>query len=233
MTSDYRPPSGSYRLIVLQPDVAVGRITTGGIFDQHEDWTQQARANILAALERNQSARGGDLRIAATPEEAGWDKAAVEDLILLHRQVGLAIRTRGVLPFRGLQPSNKVLPSKEKRFDWTLGEQAVAFGAATHYDYALFLRAEDSFTSSGRAALEIVGLLGCLARVCIAVPGGHQIAFASLVDLKTGEVVWFNQLLSPSGDIRTPDGAGKMIDKLLETMNNPAPADTTGGYTHR
>jgi hypothetical protein len=115
----------------------------------------------------------------------------------------------------GMQP----LPTKKDRFDWTLGEQAVAFGAATHYDYALFLHAEDSFSSGGRRALQAAGFLGCLVGVCVAVSGGQEIAFASLVDLKTGEVIWFNSLVSGLGDIRTPEGANEMVVKLLESIN--------------
>ena len=45
-----------------------------------------------------------------------------------------------------------------------------------------------------------------------------QVAFASLVDLKTGQIVWFNTLAATSGDIRTPEGAQKMVNSLLDTM---------------
>jgi hypothetical protein len=50
--------------------------------------------------------------------------------------------------------------------------------------------------------------------------GGQQVAFASLVDLKTGQVVWFNTLASSVGDIRTQEGADKMVKTLLESMSN-------------
>jgi hypothetical protein len=56
--------------------------------------------------------------------------------------------------------------------------------------------------------------------------GGQQFAYASLVDLKTGQVVWFNTLAATVGDIRTPDGAKKMVDGLLSTMK-PGKAQAT------
>jgi hypothetical protein len=55
--------------------------------------------------------------------------------------------------------------------------------------------------------------------------GGGQSAYTSLVDLRTGEVVWFNVLQTSSqlpgvqfGDIRTPEGAAQMVERLLGRM---------------
>jgi hypothetical protein len=210
-TADFHPPKGTYKVIVMKPDVTAGLLTAGGIVEPREDWTNQARDNVIKAVEAQETRHGAVVKVAATAKDAGWDPAATEDLVLLHRAVGTAIAMHKY----GTQP----LPTKKDRFDWTLGEQAVAFGAATHYDYALFLHAEDSFSSGGRRALQAAGFLGCLVGVCVAVPGGQEIAFASLVDLKTGEVIWFNTLVTGLGDIRTPEGANEMVVKLLESIN--------------
>jgi hypothetical protein len=213
--SGFHPPKGTYHLIVMQPDVTAGLLTAGGVVEPREDWTNQARDNVVKAVEAQETRHGAVVKIAATTQDTGWDPAATENLVLLHRAVGTAIAMHKY----GMQP----LPTKKDRFDWTLGEQAVAFGAATHYDYALFLHAEDSFSSGGRRALQAAGFLGCLVGVCVAVTGGQQIAFASLVDLKTGDVVWFNMLASTVGDIRTPEGANQMVTKLLESINSELP----------
>jgi len=153
--------------------------------------------------------------VASTREETGADAALVTDLTWLHNAVGRSIQ----LHKYAMYP----LPTKKDRFDWTLGEQAVAFGATTHYDYALFLHAQDSFSSGGRAALQVAGFLTCMVGVCIMPTGGQQIAFASLVDLKTGNVVWFNVLTSTVGDIRSPEGAAKMVSTLLDKMKPGKP----------
>jgi len=208
--SGFRPPKGDYRLIIVQPDISVGVLTAGGIVEPHEEWTQQARENVLKALAAQQADRGGVTKVAATREETGADPELVNDLIWLHKAVGTSIQLHkyAMLP----------LPTKKDRFDWTLGEEAVAFGEATDFDYALFLRAQDSFSSGGRAALQVAGFLTCFVGVCMMPSGGQQIAFASLVDLKTGRVVWFNVLTSSVGDIRSPEGAEQMVSKLLGQM---------------
>lgn len=207
----FHAPTGNYHVIVMQPDVSVGQVTAGGVIEPREDWTNQARGNVIKALDAEQTAHGATVKVAATAVDAGWDPAATQDLIELHRAVGTAIRLH--------KYGNLTLPTKKGRFDWTLGEPAVAFGAATHYDYALFVYAADSFSSGGRVAVQALGALGCLVGVCVVAGGGQQVAFASLVDLKTGRVVWFNSLMSGTGDIRTPDGASQMVGKLLESMH--------------
>lgn len=206
----FRPPAGDYKLVVMRPDVHVGSLTTGGLFEQREEWTEAARHNLIAALKAQQAGRGGHTLIAATRVEAGGDPAAVADLDRLHEAVGGSIKLHKYLGAN--------LPTKKDRFDWTLGEDAVAYGHATGYDYALFLYAQDSFASGGRVALQVLGMAGCIVGACVAVSGGQQAAYASLIDLKTGRVVWFNALASSAGDIRTPEGAAKMIDKLLDQM---------------
>ena len=60
--------------------------------------------------------------------------------------------------------------------------------------------------------------LGRSPTFCAPMSGGRQLAYASLVDLKTGDVVWFNVLQSQLGDIRTQAGAEQMVERLLGRM---------------
>jgi hypothetical protein len=46
--------------------------------------------------------------------------------------------------------------------------------------------------------------------------GGEQVGYASLVDLNTGRVVWFNQLNRMSGDLRNPAPAVETVEALLK-----------------
>jgi hypothetical protein len=107
-----------------------------------------------------------------------------------------------------------------------LGEDAVQLGRRSGFDYALFLYAEDSFASTGRVGLQVLGIAGCFVGFCAPnIGGGGQFGYASLVDLRTGEVVWFNvsqaggQIAGVKfGDIRTHQGAAQMVDRLLDRM---------------
>jgi len=217
---EFTPPQGDYKLLVMRPDVSVGSVTTGGLVEPRADWTEMARTKVLAALRAQQAARGGNVLIMDKRSSLpGVDAETIAELERLHYAVGSSIALH--------KYSGAYLPTKRgKGLDWTLGEDAVALGRRTGYDYALFLHAEDSFASSGRVALQVLGIAGCFVGFCAPnVGGAGQFAYASLVDLRTGEVVWFNVLQAGSqvagikmGDIRTDDGAAQMVDRLLDRM---------------
>jgi outer membrane protein assembly factor BamB len=104
------------------------------------------------------------------------------------------------------------LPTKDGQLDWSLGAGAVqALRERTGADYALFTWVRDSYASSERKAV-MVGML-LLGSVTL---GGNQAGYASLVDLKTGRVVWFRDLDRMWGDLREPQPAAETVDALLE-----------------
>jgi len=217
---EFTPPQGNYKLLVMRPDVSVGSVTTGGMVEPRADWTEQARANFLTALRAQQAERGGNVFIMEKRESLeGVEADTVAELERLHYAVASSIALH--------RYSGAYLPTKRsKGLDWTLGEEAVALGKRTGYDYALFLYAEDSFASTGRVALQVLGVAGCFVGFCAPnIGGAGQFGYASLVDLRTGEVVWFNVSQASSqiagikfGDIRTPEGAAQMVDRLLARM---------------
>ncbi len=216
----FTPPTGEYKLLVLRPDVSVGSLTTGGMVEPRADWTEQARSNIIAALKTQQGLRGAQVTIierrnqlpgVEEQELAEMERlnAAVDQAIVLHKYLG------------------DYLPTKRgKGLDWSLGTVATSLGHKTGYDYALFLHAEDQVASTGRIALGVLGIAGCFVGFCAPnIGGATQLDYASLVDLKTGDVVWFNVVRAGSeipgikfGDLRTPQGAAQAIDRLLNRM---------------
>lgn len=216
----FTPPQGDYKLLVLRPDVTVGSLTTGGMIEPRADWTDQARGAIDAALRKQQATRGGKVHVIQRRGELpGIGEQELADIERLNFAVAQSIVIHKYL--------GDYLPTKRgKGLDWTLGEGAVRLGQKTGYDYALFLHAEDQVASTGRIALGVVGLAGCFVGFCAPnVGGATQLNYASLVDLKTGEVVWFNVVIASSqvpgikfGDLRTPQGAGQMVERLLGRM---------------
>ena len=216
----FTPPQGDYKLLVLRPDVTVGSLTTGGMVEPRADWTEQARTNIIAALQAQQAGRGGRLQILERRNQLqGTSEQEVADFERLFYAVGESIVIHKYL--------GEYLPTKRgKGLDYTLGEDAVRLGQRTGYDYALFLHAEDQVASGGRVALGVLGLAGCVVGFCAPnIGGATQLDYAGLVDLKTGEVVWFNVVRAGSevpgikfGDLRTPQGAAQMVERLLGRM---------------
>jgi len=215
----FTPPQGDYRLLVMRPDVTVNSLTTGGVAQPRADWSEQARTNIVQALRAEEGARGGKVLILAHRNELPNVSAdEVADVERLNYAVAQSIALH--------KYSGAALPTKHgKGLEYTLGEDAVSLGRRTGYDYALFIHAEDNIASTGRTALQVLGVAGCFIGFCAPSGGSNQFAYASLVDLRTGEVVWFNVLQTGSqlpgvsfGDIRTPEGSAQMVERLLGRM---------------
>jgi hypothetical protein len=215
----FTPPQGDYKLLVLRPDVSVASLTMGGVPEQRADWTEAARAAIVTALRTQQGARGGQLLIADRRTNVpGADSATVADLERLNAAVDQAIAEH--------KYSGNTLPTKRRMgLDYTLGQDAIDFGRKTGFDYMLFLHAEDQIASGGRVAMQVIGIAGCFIGFCAPAGGSGQLAYASLVDLHSGEVVWFNVLQTGSqlpgmgyGDLRTQAGADQRVERLLGRM---------------
>jgi hypothetical protein len=75
----------------------------------------------------------------------------------------------------------------------------------------LFIWVRDSYASGERkVAMLALAALGAISL------GGEQNGYASLVDLHTGRVVWFNRLSRLWGDLRQPEPATETVEALLE-----------------
>jgi hypothetical protein len=127
-----------------------------------------------------------------------------EQLVKVHGAIG-----KTILVTRTFQ----LLPTKQGKFDWTLGPVAKTLKETYDADYAMFVFIRDSYSSPGRVAVIIIG-----AALGIGVPGGAQVGFASLVDLDTGDIVWFNRLARGVGDLRTEAAARETVEVLLKDL---------------
>ena len=189
-------PSNS--TIALMPvDVELFEISAGGVVEPRAEWTATASKNIMADLRVRKAKLG-----ARATEITGEQDEAVEALNGLHGAVARAIV---VHHFGGLK-----LPTKDGKLDWTLGPDAAKLQVKSGADYALFTWVRDSYASAERKAMMVVGaLLG------VGMTGGVQRAYASLVDLRTGQVVWFNRIVRGTGDLREPEPAAETLTALL------------------
>ena len=196
-------PAGDARIVVMPLDVELFELSAAGLPEPKADWTEAAKGHLLAAFEAEQAERRLDLDVldeAALPGEVLDDLHQIQSL---HEAVGQTIRESGMI----------VLPTKKDKFDWTLGPRTAVLRDATGARYALFTHIRDSYSSAGRVAMIIVaGMFG------VGLPGGQQVGFASLVDLETGDVVWFNRLMRGNGDLRTAQAARETAGVLLTDL---------------
>lgn len=197
-----RPP-GLVRVLLMPLDVELSELTVGGMLEPRADWTEQAQTHVQAALDEALRGKHAALVLYNPPAGDPDQTKADRQLLKLHDHVAGAILLNSFVP----------LPTKKGRFDWSLGEGVKQLRERAKADYALFILLRDSYASGGRVALMVAGaLLG------VVVPGGSQIGIASLVDLRGGDIVWFNRLGRGAGDLRTPEAARTAIESLLTEL---------------
>lgn len=193
------PPAGA-RVLLVKPDVQLAVLTAGGVDEARADWSQQGQSNLEQSVATQLKSKSYAFK-EVDPNTIMSGRSG--QLIRLHQAVGESILTFGY----GLY----ALPTKKAGLDWTLGDGAKALADSQGADYALFVHASGNYASGGRVATAVG-----MAVIGVHIPLGSQTVFASLVDLRTGQVVWFNTALAgPSDDMRTPAGAATLTTSLL------------------
>lgn len=192
-------PKGSV-LTVMQPDVELFSISAGGIPEPKADWTEAAVKHVQKSIDDRMTGQGLSIRDLS---ESDVDELA--EVNALHAAVARSIALHHMMA------GNFALPTKNGKLDWSLGDAVAPLREKAGSDYALFVWMRDTYASAERkVAMFALALLG------IGVPGGFQVGYASLVDLRTGQVLWFNQLVRGTGDLREEEPAKETISALLK-----------------
>lgn len=185
------------KLVLIPADMELFSISAGGLVEPRADWTDAAQKHFTQALAAQGPRLGPN---TSTLPAAQLDE--VHEVAALHRAVADAI---------SLHHRRLVLPTKQGKLDWSLGEAVQPLKARTGADYALFTWIRDSYASNERKmAMLAMALIGAIS------VGGEQVGYASLVDLNTGRVVWFNELNRMWGDLRDERAAKETVDALLK-----------------
>ncbi len=201
-----KPAAGS-TILMVAPTVSLGLLTAAGSTEPKDEWSKASQQYIAASL--GQSLQNRSYKTTSIDANTYDDPRALQ-ILKLNSAVTDSI-------YANKLPMSK-LPTKAS-FDWSLGDGASALlppgsDPAAPPAYALFVDVAGNYSSSGRAAMAVG-----MALLHVAVPLGSQAIQATLVDLKTGQVVWYQDMIVPSGtDIRTAEGAGAAVNTLLKKL---------------
>ncbi len=201
------PANSGKKILILRPSISVGAQSTAGMFEPNGEWTEQAKANLQAALAKVQSSLGNAVIVA--PEAYGEDAQALQEHMQLFAAVSDAVIRYQF--FVGNRLPTKKRDNKNAVFDWSLGKGVTNLPGAKDADYGLFLFTKDAYGSTGRKMLQLFAAVGG-----ISVKSGVHQGYAGLVDLRTGDLLWLNADAEMGGDVREPDGSEKRIQQLLE-----------------
>lgn len=186
-------------IVVMPLDLELFSVSAGGVLEPKADWTESAQGFMQASLLKK--AKSLQLNVKELADSDSDDFAEISSLhaavarsIALHHKSNVNLR----------------LPTKNNQLDWSLGDAVLPIRNKTGADYALFVWVRDSYATAERKIA-----MFALAVVGVGIGGGAQTGYASLVDLKSGQVMWFNQLRRASGDLRVADSADETVQVLL------------------
>lgn len=197
----------SKKILLFRPSVRVGEQSTGGLFESNAEWTEQAKTNIQAALDRLQGQLGNEVAVA--PEAYGDDARNLQEHMALFAAVSQSVIEYQF--FVGNRLPTKKRDNKADVFDWSLGKSVADLPGAKDADYGLFIYNRDAYGSTGRKVLQVFAMLGG-----VGVTAGEHVGYAGLVDLRTGDLLWLNADAQMGGDVREKDGSEKRVRQLLE-----------------
>lgn len=192
-------PKGA-SVLIMAPDVELFSISGGGVHEPKADWTEAAQRHLQAQL----VSRFAPLELK-TQFLSEAESDSFGEISALHAAVASSIA------FHHFGSGNVALPTKAGLLDWSLDDAVKPIQIRHNADYVLFIWIRDSYVSAERkAAMFALALLG------VGIPGGAQIGYASLVDLRNGRVMWFNRLARGSGDLREAAPAAESVGELLK-----------------
>jgi hypothetical protein len=199
---------GNPRVVLMPPDIRYYLLTAGGVAEPNAEWTEAAQTNFAVAIKDYAKAIGTDLTII---DKDNLSRGEVR-YETLHSAVGLTILQNyfGMLK----------LPSKGGSFDWSLGPEIKSIADEHDADYALFVYYRDYQASGGRIAFAVLA-----AAAGSGVNTGSEQGFASLVDLRNGDIVWFNVVNDGAGELRDEKGAAAAVNALFRDI--PVARDDT------
>jgi hypothetical protein len=204
-------------IVLIEPDIELTLVTAGGLQEPRKDWSDAARSHYPKAVSRFIADRKGSQKPDFDVPDQLDPTSRLGQIMRLNQVVAISIA-------QYTSPGSVLATKKDPKtgktlLDWSLGDGVQEIQQRTGADYALFTYVRDSYSSGGRNALRVFAMLaGAAVGSYVDIGGGLQIGVATLVDLRTGRVVWNNLLVKQTGDLRTEAETAQAVKELLKSF---------------
>ena len=188
------------KILLMPIDIEICELTIAGICEPNASWTKESKKNIILGFEEILKNKNASLNKYNKKDQNN----EIVQLIKLHTQMGQEIINN--------EYGSMELPTKEN-FDWSIGNKVKLLKKKHKSDYAIFIFFRDQYSSTQRVIYNIVTAILFPGIIPI---GGSQLAFASLVNLNTGDIVWFNGYYRSVGVVRDLKSARDTVSKIFE-----------------
>jgi hypothetical protein len=204
-------------VVIVGPDLHLYARTISGDLEIRDDWTRAAHDKIADALEARLQASARSFQFA---DQTASMEGRAGQVLRLHARVSAAALNAQQRDDRHAGASSR----------WSVGLGAREIADAYHADFALIVEGAGAYASRARDVMSAASDVHALALAAAGnaysaaalglrkLRGGDGGSYlrASLVDLASGDIVWIRQIDADDDDPRTPDGAARLVDALLE-----------------
>jgi hypothetical protein len=190
---------------ILKPDMKIFEITSGGVKELRPEWCDEACGLVKNGVTAEFQRFGYELKAIDPGKDT---EGEVRDMLALHEAV-----VAGIL--RHAYDGPGLFPAKKTNFDYTVGpiDNIVRLAGA---DALLVVSGVDEISTSGRKAMQTLGILAGAAVGIITSPNmGRTFLFVSLID-RSGDLLWFNvQGGAGKYNLREPDSVSRLVAQSL------------------
>ena len=201
------------RVVLMPLDIELSELSAGGHLEPKAEWTVKATEAFTSALEKKLNEKNAKLIVGEIPENDPKKAHTYYQLIKLNDVLAQTVMAHHF-------NAQLRLPTKNGELDWNLGPGVQVLREDYDADYALFIDIQDVYVSNARIGLVLLAAGLQLNPFMLMSLPGFQEGYISLVDLETGDLVWFYPFSRRTGDLRDHDSALDVAEDLLEDMHD-------------
>ena len=196
------------KMLLLPADIRVHEISAGGVVEKVDDWTISASNHAMKSV-REIAGSKSLFEPKEVPALADAEKQVLEQHVALYELVAASA---------DLSKSGPFAPWREraKNFDYTLGPGLRELAERSDIDAAVIVIGSDYISSGGRKATMALGILAAaLTGVAVIPVGGTAYVSVGVVDLRSGNLLWFATNRGQTDDLRQEQQVRAVLDKLF------------------
>ncbi|MFH1199348.1 MAG: hypothetical protein V1650_04245 [Candidatus Omnitrophota bacterium] len=208
---------GQEKTVTLMPiEIKFYKLTAGGVQEQMDEWDIQSdmlfESAIMEKIDPSPKVKINKLGENSISPDF---KEFLDEENGLYRAIAASVISHTYL-------EGSIFPNKLKSFDYTLGPDLARFNDFVPTDALLFISGTRTYWTGGRMFLAACGILAGAATGVTIIPGGvPDWVSVSLVDAKTGDIIWFKHMGPPYftvGDLRNAEVVASTVDYLFKDL---------------
>jgi hypothetical protein len=210
------------KVLLLPVEIRVHEVSAGGVAEKVDAWSDIASGNAVRYVKSVATGRSA-FELVESPALSPEDTAQLDQHIALYEVVAGSAYLARASPIG-------VWKERAKNFDYTLGPGLEPLAERTGIDAAMIVIGSDYISTAGRKAAMVMGVLvGALAGAVIVPQGGISFVSVGVVDMRTGNLLWFGTDQSSATDFRNERDLHQMLDRMFQTYPGVAPAEEKAG----